>query len=66
MYEFNYNVVMGGAIVAEGMQLEYAVILVDALFKKYYSDACLSVTIEREPKEYANKYERPDPFDDNY
>lgn len=34
MYEFNYNVVMGGAIVAEGMQLENAVILVDALFKK--------------------------------
>lgn len=66
MSEFNYNVVMGGAIIAEGMRLEHAVILVDALFKKYYSDACLSVTIEREPKEYANKYEKPDPFDDNY
>lgn len=66
MLTFNYNVVMGGAIVAEGMQLEHAVILVDALFKKYYSDACLSITIEREPKDYANKYEKPDPFDDNY
>lgn len=62
--EFNYNVVMGGAIIAEGMQLEHAVILVDALFKKYHSDACLSVTIEREPAFL--KEDGPDPFDDNY
>lgn len=48
MISENYNVLIDGIIVAEGMSLEHALIFIKALFAEYYNDTDLSVSIERE------------------
>ena len=42
-----YTVLYGGIILAEKMTLETALLLVKAMFEKFYSDPALYYTIQR-------------------
>ena len=50
MPEYEYIVAMDGPIVARGMDLATALILAEALMKKYYAEPRLEVLITREEK----------------
>ena len=47
MEELKYNVYVHGDIAAENMDLDTAVILVKALFEKYYADTGMVVSMRR-------------------
>ena len=42
-----YDVLIDNTIIATDMQLNYATILVEGIFERYYADNTLSVTIRR-------------------
>ena len=47
-----YTVIMDGAVIAEHMEIETAIILVEGLFQRYYQqaqDIGMSITIRSEP-----------------
>ena len=47
MPEYEFNVALDGRVVAGDMDLATALILAEALFKKYYAEPKLDVTIIR-------------------
>lgn len=51
MSESKYSVAVDGAMVAQGMNLETALILVKALFETYYAEPQISICIEKEDEE---------------
>lgn len=51
MSEITYRVIIDGVIIATGMSIEHATILVKALFLEYYNEHTMEVTIAREDRE---------------
>lgn len=54
MNESKYSVAVDGTMVAQGMNLETALILVKGLFETYYAEPDISICIEREDEEDRN------------
>ena len=48
-----YAVYVGTVSVAKGMSIDYAILLAEAIFTKYWNDASISVTIKKEVSEDA-------------
>ncbi len=49
MFETFYMVLVDNHIVARNMPLNYALLLVEAVFEKYYAEANIKVSITPEP-----------------
>lgn len=50
MEEEKFNVLIGDDVVARYMSIEIATILVEALFRKYYNEPCMKVTLVKEDR----------------
>lgn len=51
MMTYKYMVLCDGVPVARGMELETALILVEAMFEKYWNERAFSLEIKRESPE---------------
>ena len=47
----SYKVIVDGQVYAGDMELETALILVEALFNKWYQESKLAITVQRESNE---------------
>ena len=50
MEEEKFDVLIGDDVVAKHMSIETATILVEALFRKYYNEPCMKVTLVKEDR----------------
>ena len=48
MRDYHYRVIMNGELVAERMELNYALVLLEALMREYYAEPGIFITISRE------------------
>ena len=47
MHEDTYEVMVDNVIIAQEMSLNYATILIEGIFERYYADTKMKVTIRR-------------------
>lgn len=66
MNESKYSVTIDGMMVAQGMNLETALILVKGLFKTYYAEPKISICIEVEDLTEKHGHWELSPFDGNW
>ena len=50
MHEYKYEVLIEGAVIASGMNIQTATILVKALFNEYYNDHSMTISIREEAR----------------
>lgn len=48
MNEYTYSVIVDAEIIAKGMSLNNALIMVEALFQKWHSESDINISIQRE------------------
>lgn len=66
MNESKYSVAIDGTMVAQGMNLETALILVKGLFETYYAEPKISICIEVEDETEKHGHWELSPFDGNW